>query len=153
MYKILFICHGNICRSPLAEFLCRDRVRKEGRSTEFVISSRAVSEEEIWNGVGNPVYPPVKALLTARGISCEGKRAELLTKEDGEQFDYLLCMDESNLRKAKGIVGEKNARKCQKLLTYAGEQGDVADPWYTRDFAAAERDILRGIEGLLQGLQ
>lgn len=147
--KVMFICHGNICRSPMAEFLLWDMVKKEGRESEFEIASSAVSEEEIWNGVGNPVYPPVKALLNGLGISCEGKRAQKLTLADGEYYDYLLCMDESNCVRAKRIVG-KNAEKCQKLLAFTGENRDVPDPWYTRDFQATYRDILRGLTALLK---
>jgi len=150
MNKVLFVCHGNICRSPLAEFLFKDMVKKAGRENEFEIASCAVSDEEIYRGTGNPVYPPVKALLSALGISCEGKRARLLTAKDGEYYDFLLCMDESNERRAKRIVGEKNAAKCKKLLSLAGESGDVADPWYTRDFVAAKEDIERGLNALLQ---
>ena len=153
MYKIMFVCHGNICRSPMAEFLLKDIIEKQGRSGEFVIASSAVSTEEIWNGVGNPVYPPAKAELKKHGISCEGKRACLLTEEDGEKYDYFLCMDSSNLRRAKAILGAKNGEKCHKLLSFAGEKGDVADPWYTRDFSATYRDIMRGLDGLLQYLK
>lgn len=149
MYKIMFVCHGNICRSPMAEFLLRDTVKKLGREEEFEIASSAVSTEEIWNGVGNPVYPPARAELRKHGITCEGKRARLLTKEDGEYYDLLLCMDESNIRRAQRIVGDRNAGKCKKLLSLAGGSGDVADPWYTGDFTATYRDIMRGIEGLL----
>jgi protein-tyrosine phosphatase len=152
MHKIMFVCHGNICRSPMAEFLMKDAVRKLGREEEFKIASCAVSDEEVWNGIGNPVYPPVKKLLAEKGISCEGKRACVLTAADGEAFDLFLCMDDSNLRRAKGILGVKNAEKCQKLLAFAGDSGNVADPWYTRDFQAAYKDIMRGIEGLLQSL-
>ena len=145
MYKIMFVCHGNICRSPMAEFLFKDMVEKLGREQEFEISSSAVSDEEIWNGVGNPVYPPAKAELAKYGISCAGKRAQLLTARDGEYYDLLLCMDESNLRRAKRIVGEKNAAKCRKLLA----KGDVADPWYTRNFSATYRDIMQGLHDLI----
>ena len=152
MYKIMFICHGNICRSPMAEFVCKEMVKKMGREKEFEIASSAVSTEEIWGNVGNLVYPPAKAELAKHGISCEGKRAQLLTAKDGEYYDYLLCMDASNVRRAKKIVGERNGKKCQKLLSYAGETGDVADPWYTRDFGATYRDVVRGIEGLLKDL-
>lgn len=152
MYKIMFVCHGNICRSPMAEFLFKDMVRKLGREDEFEIASSAVSTEEIRNGVGNPVYAPAKAELKKHGIFCEGKRAQLVTREDGEYYDLLLCMDESNVRRAQKIVGEKNSEKCKKLLSYAGENGDVADPWYTRDFTATYRDIMRGLEGLLRAL-
>ena len=153
MYKIMFVCHGNICRSPMAEFLFRDMVEKVGREREFEIASSAVSEEEIWNGIGNPVYPPVKKLLAKYGISCEQKRAQLLKKADGEYYDLLLCMDGSNLRRAKAIVGEKNADKCQKLLSFAGRKDDVADPWYTRNFEKSYEDILRGLQGLLSVLE
>lgn len=152
-HKILFVCHGNICRSPMAEFLFKDMVKKAGEEENFEIASCAVSSEEIFGGVGNPVYPPVKALLKSQGISCEGKRARLLTEKDGEYYDLLLCMDDSNVRRAVRIVGAKNADKCKKLLSFAGENGDVADPWYTRDFTAAQRDIERGLRGLLKALR
>ena len=152
MYKIMFVCHGNICRSPMAEFLMKDLVKRLGREEEFEIASSAVSTEEIWGNVGNPVYPPAKAELKKLGITCEGKRAQLLTERDGEYYDLLLCMDESNVRRAQRIVGNKNAAKCKKLLSYAGG-GDVADPWYTRDFTATYQDIMRGMDGLLKTLR
>lgn len=150
MVKIMFVCHGNICRSPMAEFLMKDLVKKAGREGEFQIASTAVSAEEIWGDIGNPVYPPVKALLARLGISCEGKRAEQLTQAHGEEYDYILCMDESNLRRAKRIVGNKNEAKCFKLMDFAGRGGDVADPWYTRDFNEAYQDILYGCEKILE---
>ena len=150
-HKIMFVCHGNICRSPMAEFLFKDMVERLGRAKEFEIASSAVSTEEIYNGVGQPVYPPARAELARHGISCEGKRAQLLTAQDGETYDLLLCMDESNLRRARAIVGTKNSTKCQKLLAYA-HGGDVADPWYTRNFTATYRDIMKGLEGLLLAL-
>ncbi|MBQ8319667.1 MAG: low molecular weight phosphotyrosine protein phosphatase [Clostridia bacterium] len=146
MYKIMFVCHGNICRSPMAEFVLKDLVKKAGREEEFFISSSAVSEEEIWGGVGNPVYPPVKKLLATRGIFCEEKRATLLTAEDGERYDEFLCMDESNLRRARAILGEKNGKKCRLLLNGRA----VADPWYTRDFEATYRDVLGACAELLK---
>lgn len=152
MHKVNFVCHGNICRSPMAEYLFRDMVKKAGREDEFFIISSAVSSEEIWNGMGSPVYPPVKKLLLQRGITCEEKRAQLLTKTDGEQFDLLVCMDDNNMARARRIVGEKNAHKCKKLLSFAGEKADVADPWYTRDFDECYQDIMRGLTALLQSL-
>ena len=153
MHKIMFVCHGNICRSPMAEFLLKDILEKQNKSGEFIVASSAVSTEEIYDGVGNPVYPPAKKLLSALGISCEGKRAQLLTKSDGEYYDLLLCMDDSNVARAKRIVGEENAEKVKKLLSFAGESGNVADPWYTRDFQAAYQDIMKGINGLLKNLE
>ncbi len=151
MHKIMFVCHGNICRSPMAEFILKDRVKKLGRGEEFEIASSAVSTEEIWGNVGNPVYPPAKAELLKHGITCEGKRARLLTEKDGEYYDLLLCMDESNARRARKIVGAENAEKCKKLLSFA-DGGDVADPWYTRDFTQTYLDIVKGLEGLLKTL-
>ena len=151
MYKIMFVCHGNICRSPMAEFIFKDMVKKLGRAEEFDVASSAVSTEEIWNGVGNPVYPPARAELKKHGISCEGKRAQLLTEADGEYYDLLLCMDESNVRRARKIVGAKNAEKCKKLLDFAGG-GEVADPWYTGNFTATYQDLIKGLEGLLKTL-
>ena len=152
MHKINFVCHGNICRSPMAEYLFKDMVKKAGREQDFSIVSTAVSSEEIWNGIGNPVYPPVKKLLASLGISCEEKRAKQLTKADGETYDLLLCMDDSNVERAKRIVGEKNAHKCQKLLSFTGENRSVADPWYTRDFTACYQDIMHGLTALLKSL-
>ncbi len=148
----MFVCHGNICRSPMAEFVLKDMVEKAGR-TDFEIASCAVSSEEIWGGVGNPVYPPVKALLKRKGISCEGKRAVQLTQSDGEKYDVFLCMDESNLRSAKQILGLRFAEKCKKLLSFTGSDEDVADPWCTRNFDEAYDDIYRGCVALLNKLQ
>lgn len=149
MRKIMFVCHGNICRSPMAEFLFKDMVKKAGRETEFFIDSCAVSHETVWNGQGEPVYPPAKALLRSLGIDCSAKRSKVMTESDGEEFDVFLCMDDSNVARAKRILG-KNGYKCKKLLSYADEKGDIADPWYTRDFQAAYRDIMRGLTGFLE---
>ena len=153
MIKIMFVCHGNICRSPMAEFLLKDILQKQNLQDKCIVASSAVSTEEIFNGIGNPVYPPAKKLLASLNIFCEGKRAKLLTKEDGEYYDLLLCMDDSNVTRAKHIVGEKNADKVKKLLSYTGESGDVADPWYTRDFQTTYKDIMRGINGLLEKIK
>ena len=151
-HKIMFVCLGNICRSPMAELLLKDMVKKLGRAEEFYIESSATSDENVWNGVGAPVYPQIRSLLESKGISCAGKRAQVLTRAHGEQFDLFLCMDDNNVRNARRILGEKHADKCQKLLSFAGESGNVADPWYTRDFTLAYEDIKRGLEGLLQTL-
>ena len=137
----------------MAEFICKDMVKKAGKEDEFEIASSAVSSENVWNGVGAPVYKPAQAELKKHGISCDGKRAQVLQKSDGEKYDFFLCMDDSNVRRAKGILGETNGEKCKKLLSYAGESGDVADPWYTGDFSVAYRDILRGVQGLLDSLE
>lgn len=151
-YKIMFVCLGNICRSPMAELLLKDIVKKAGREAEFEIASSATASDNVYNGVGAPVYGPIRALLEAKGVSCAGKRAQVLKASHGEEYDLFLCMDDSNVRNAKRILGAKNADKCKKLLSYVGESGDVADPWYTRDFNAAYEDIKRGLEGLLATL-
>ena len=149
-YRIMFVCLGNICRSPMAELLFKDMVKKAGREEDFIIESSATAHENVVNGVGAPVYYHIRTLLESKGISCEGKRAQVLTKAHGEQFDLFLCMDDSNVRNASRILGEPNASKCKKLLSYAGESGDVADPWYTRDFEKSYADVKRGLEGLLK---
>ena len=151
MKRVLFVCHGNICRSPLAEYIFRDEAGKAG--LEAYAESAATSAEEIWGGVGNPVYPPVKQLLAARGIDCSDKRARLLTKRDYAGFDLIVVMDGANLRNTLRVFGGDPEGKVRKLLDFTGRGGDVADPWYTRDFAAAERDIESGCRALLQAVQ
>lgn len=150
MIKILFICHGNICRSPMAEFICKDLAAKQGREKDFFIASSATSEEEIWNGVGNPVYPPAKAELAKHGISCTGKRAVRLQKSDYDKYDLLVVMDGNNLRNALRILGSDPKGKLHKLMEYTSRGGDVADPWYTDRFDIAYRDILDGCTALLE---
>ncbi|MBP3310753.1 MAG: low molecular weight phosphotyrosine protein phosphatase [Butyricicoccus sp.] len=147
MIKILFLCHGNICRSPMAEFVMKDIVRRAGLEDEFYIESAATSTEEI----GNPVYPPARRLLAEHGIDCSGKTARQLRKDDYDRFDLLIGMDRSNLRGMRRICGED--RKMHLLLDYTERPGDVADPWYTRDFEATWRDVRDGCEGLLQTLR
>ena len=149
MKKVMFICHGNICRSPMAEFLFADIITKRGLDGAFSVASSAVSSEEI----GNPVYPPVKRLLSQMGIDCSKKRARKLTEADGENYDYLLCMDESNLVRAKRIVGVKNEAKCKLLLSYTGEDRGISDPWYTGDFEAAYQDIDASCRAILRQLR
>ena len=106
MIKVLFICHGNICRSPMAEFVMKKLVSDAGLTAHFQIASAATSTEEIWNGIGNPVYPPAKAELARHGISCEGKRARQVTRADYAEYDYLIGMDGANIRNMLRIFGE-----------------------------------------------
>ena len=147
MIKILFICHGNICRSPMAEFVMKELVRERGIEDRFEIRSCATSTEEIWNGVGNPVYPLAKRELARHGIDCAGKRAVQLTPEDYNRYDHLICMDRNNVRNAVRITGR--GEKYRLLLEYAGESRDVADPWYTGDFERTYDDVLKGCTALL----
>lgn len=137
----------------MAELLLKDMVKKEGREKDFIIESSATAHDNVVNGVGAPVYYHIRALLESKGISCGGKRAQVLKREHGDRFDLFLCMDDNNVRNASRILGEKNAVKCKKLLSYAGESGDVADPWYTRNFELAYEDVKRGLEGLLKELK
>ena len=148
MIKVLFICHGNICRSPLAEFLFRDMAEKAGVGELFFAASTAVSMEEY----GNPVYPPVKRILSKRGIDCSGKRAEITVPEDYERYDLLICMDESNLSRLRRIIGPDRDGKVHLLMEYAGVRRSVADPYYSGDFDACLRDVEAGCRGLLQAL-
>ena len=152
MIKIMFVCHGNICRSPMAEFVLKDMVKKADRENEFVIASSATSTEEIWGGVGNPVYPPARDELKKHGISCEGKRAVQVKKSDYENYDYLICMDENNMRNIRRIIGSDPEDKIVKLLSFTGENRDVADPWYSGDFETCYRDIYNGCKALLEKL-
>ena len=152
MTRILFVCHGNICRSPMAEFIFKDMVAKQGRAKEFFVASCATSTEEIWNGIGNPVYPPAKAELAKPGISCGGNRAVQLRKTDYVNYDLLIAMDSNNLRNIHRMLGGDPQQKVRKLMDYTPRGGDVADPWYTDRFDIAYRDIEEGCRCLLEQL-
>lgn len=152
MIKIMFVCHGNICRSPMAEFIFKDMVYKQGIADEFIIDSSATSTEEIWNGIGNPVYPPAKEELARHGLSSDGKRAVQLQKSDYDKYDYFIGMDGMNIRNMLRIFGEDKDNKISRLMDYTDRGGDVADPWYSRRFDVAYRDIYDGCEGLLKKL-
>ena len=153
MFKIMFVCHGNICRSPMAEFIMKKLVKDNGLEDEFFIASSATSTEEIWNGIGNPVYPPAKAELKKHGISCEGKRAVQLTCYDYGKYDLFIGMDSSNIRNMNRILGGDPENKIRKLMDYTDRGGDVADPWYTRSFDVTYRDVLDGCTKLLETLK
>lgn len=152
MKKIMFVCLGNICRSPMAEFIFRDMVKQKGLENEFFIASSATSTDEIIGGIGNPVYPPAKRELLSHGISCEGKRAVQLKWEDYEKYDLFVGMDSSNIRNMHIILKGDKQGKIRKLMDYTSRHGDVADPWFTERFDIAYRDIYDGCEGLLKAL-
>ena len=148
MIKILFICHGNICRSPMAEFVMKDMVRKARLENQFYIASAATSAEEL----GNPVYPPARRKLAEHGIDCSGKTARRLRKSDYTQYDLLIGMDQANLRNMHRMCGGDPEGKLHLLLDFTNRPGNVADPWYTGDFEATWRDVEQGCQGLLQEL-
>ena len=142
MIKILFVCHGNICRSPMGEYVLKDMVAKAGRAGEFEIASAAVSREEL----GNPVYPPARRELQRHGIRCDGHAAHQITSSELDSYDKIYYMDASNARYLRRLFGDA-AEKCQPLLPR-----DVADPWYTGDFSRTWADIVEGCEKILEEL-
>lgn len=148
MKKIMFVCHGNICRSPMAEFIFKDMLLQKGVSGDFYVASCATSTEEI----GNPVYPPAKAELAKHGLTCEGKRAVQLQKSDYYKYDLFVGMDSNNIRNMLRIFGSDPESKVRKLMDYTGRCGDVADPWYSYRFDIAYKDIYEGCEALLETL-
>ena len=150
MIKVLFVCWGNICRSPMCEFVMKDLVEKAGLADQFHIESAATSSEEIWGGVGNPVYPPAREELAKHGLSCEGKRARKLTAEDYENYDYLIGMEDQNIRNMLRILGRDPEHKVRKLLSFAGLERGIADPWYTGDFRSTYRDVELGCSAFLK---
>ena len=146
MIKVLFICHGNICRSPMGEYVMKDLVKKAGREKEFHIASAAVSREEL----GNPVYPPARKKMAEHGIDCRGKTARQMTAADYAHYDLLVAMDQSNLRWMDRICSGDPEGKFRLLLDYTDHPRDVADPWYTGDFEATWQDVNAGCRGILQ---
>ena len=144
--RILFVCHGNICRSPMAEFVFKSLASKTGLADMFYVESSAVSSEEI----GNPVYPPVKRLLSANGISCEGKYAKKMTADDYANYDFLIGMDIDNIRRMNRICGGDPQGKIRLLKSFVGKpNGEVADPWYSGDFTATWNDVNAGCNAIL----
>jgi len=148
MIRIMFVCHGNICRSPMAEFIMKDMVRKAGLADQFEIASCATSTEEI----GNSVYPPARAELKKHGITCDDKRAVQLKKSDYDRYDFLVCMDSYNYRNMLRMLGDDPQGKISKLMDHTDHPGDVSDPWYSNDFVTAYQDIYDGCEALLREL-
>ena len=149
MIKILFVCHGNICRSPMAEYVMKDLVKKAGKERAFRIASAATSTEEL----GNPVYPPARRMLRQHGIDCAGKTARQISRADYDEYDLLIGMDQANLRNMRSLVGGDPSGKLRLLLDYTDHPGSVADPWYTGDFEATWMDVLEGCKGLLDALE
>ena len=149
MIKVLFVCHGNICRSPMAEFVMKDMVSRAGLSGRFEIDSAATSTEEI----GNPVYPPARRKLAEHGIGCGGHAARQLRRDDYDRYDYLIGMDSANLRNMHRICGGDPAGKISLLLDWTGHPGSVADPWYTGDFETTWQDVLAGCQALLEQIR
>ena len=152
MTRIMFVCHGNICRSPMAELIMRDLIKKNGLSDKFSVASCATSTEEIWNGIGSPIYPPARDELAKHGLSDSSKRATLLRRDDYDKYDYFICMDSRNITNAMRILGRDPESKFSKLMSYTGEERDVSDPWYTGNFEVAYRDIFEGCTALLDFL-
>ena len=153
MIKIMFVCHGNICRSPMAEMILKDMVRKRGLEDCFLITSSATSTEEIYGGRGNPVYPPAQAILRQKGIPCEAHRAVQLQKSDYAAYDYIIAMEQFNLRNMRRIIGTDPEQKVYRMLDFTDESRDVADPWFSGDFEQAFSDIYRGCTAFLAFLE
>ena len=152
MIKVMFVCHGNICRSPMAEMILKELARREGVSDRLFIASAGTSNEEIWNGIGNPVYPPARAELKRQRIPCEERRVQL-KRSDYTEYDWIIGMDHANLRNMTRIFGGDPDGKISLLLSYAGRSGDVSDPWYSGRFDIAYADIYEGCCALMQQLR
>lgn len=148
MIKILFVCHGNICRSPMAEFLLKKLVSDKGVADKFLIESAATSTEEL----GNPVHYGTRQVLKKYNIDFSNKRARQINSSDYEKYDYIIGMDRYNMRNMIRVFGEDKQNKLSLLLDYTDEPRDVADPWYTGDFSATEEDVLNGCAAFLEKL-
>jgi len=148
MKKIMFVCHGNICRSPMAEFIFKKMLRERGLEGEFYVASSATSREEL----GNPVYPPARAELARHGIDTSGKYAVQMTRSDYDKYDLLIPMDSMNVRNMMKIIGSDPENKVKKLMDYTPRGGDVADPWFTGEFGITYRDVFDGCTCLLDEL-
>ena len=149
----MFVCHGNICRSPMAEFIFKRLIEERGVAREYFVSSSATSREEIWGNIGNPVYPPARAELAKHGIGCDGKRAVQLTLDDYEKYDLFVGMDNRNIANMMRMLGGDPEGKIRKLMDIAGRGGDVSDPWYSDRFDVAYSDIYEGCLALLDRLE
>ena len=152
MVRLMFVYHGNICRSPMAEFIFKKMVTDRGLADKFLIKSSATSSEEIINGVGNPVYPKARAELEKHGISPDGKYSVQLCRDDYEKYDLFIGMDSANIRNMHIILGGDYEKKIRKMMDYTNRPGDVADPWYVGHFDTTYRDIYEACEGLLDDL-
>ena len=148
MTKIMFVCHGNICRSPMAEFIFKDLIKKRGVAARFIVASCAMSTEEL----GNPVYPPARAELARHGLDCSGKYAVQLKKSDYDNWNLFILMDDNNVRNMLRTIGTDPQNKMHKLLDYTSRGGNVADPWYYGNFDVTYADILEGCTALLDSL-
>ena len=144
--KVLMVCHGNICRSPMAEFLFKDIIKKQNLTDHFEVASAATSREEL----GNPVHPGTRRKLASVGISTAGKYARQMIKADYDNYDYLIGMDSMNIRNMMRILGEDPDGKVYRMLDFGENPRDIADPWYTGDFEQTYRDILEGCEALME---
>ena len=149
---IMFVCHGNICRSPMAEMITKYLVKQLHLEDRFIIKSSATSTEEIYNGVGNPVYPPAKRELLKHGIPCENRQAVRLQPSDYNNYRLFICMDDNNVRNAKRILLGDKDNKVVKLLQFVNSDRDVSDPWYSDRFDIAYEDIFSGCTALINQL-
>lgn len=143
--RILFVCHGNICRSPMAEFIMKDLIREKGLDSMFYVESCATSSEEL----GNDIYPPAKRTLDMHSVAYSEHRARRMTPDDYDRFDMIIAMDSNNLRNMRGFVGSDPKKKVSLMMSFAGRSCDVADPWYSGDFERTYRDLLEACNGLL----
>ena len=153
MIKVMFVCHGNICRSPMAEMILKDMVRKRGIAERFVIASSATSTEEIWGDTGSPVYPPAREMLRRKGIPCENRHAVQIRKSDYAAYDYIIAMEQFNLRNMRHVIGSDPDGKVFRMLDFTDKPRDVSDPWFSGDFESAYSDISRGCAAFLDYLE